>query len=288
MDSILEIAERCSKAPDGLDELRKALPCDVSRADASGMTPLHKAVMKDHPEMARLLLEAKADPLNGNLMDGRTDGSGCPLSLALFYGKAKICPELIDLLTAELKEPRNLREAAALGRPLTSFLEDGLHPTAYQRLGFYRPLEAFPERSMSPDRQLVLDEALCWAARNEQLDAMKQLVEVGAKVNSNPFRGTPLLWACFSDSTVAAAWLLEHEADPNLKHDFGGAAHSSGSTAMHLAAQYSSLNCLKLLLERRADANIKDDAFRATPVGWAQHASAQDSLEILAKYGYKP
>ena len=73
-----------------------------------------------------------------------------------------------------------------------------------------------------------------WAARNNQCDSMAAL---GADINANPFRGTPLLWACYSDKVEAAAWLLDHGADPDLRHDWGGEGHGVDAVAMHLAAQ---------------------------------------------------
>ena len=75
---------------------------------------------------------------------------------------------------------------------------------------------------------------------------MSQLVNFGANVNSDPYCGTPLLWAIYSDSISAARWLLDHRTDPDLKHDFGGLGHGGGAVAMHLAAQYGAINCLRL------------------------------------------
>ena len=84
---------------------------------------------------------------------------------------------------------------------------------------------------IAPDRQEVLDEALSWAARNNQRDSMEAL---GADINANPFRGTPLLWACYNDKVKAAAWLLDHGADPDLRHYWGGEGHGVDAVAMHL------------------------------------------------------
>ena len=63
------------------------------------------------------------------------------------------------------------------------------------------------------------------------------MAALGADINANPFRGTPLLWACYSDKVEAAAWLLDHGADPDLRHDWGGEGHGVDAVAMHLAAQ---------------------------------------------------
>ena len=280
---------------------------DPAKASATGMTPLHVAVMGDHVSLVRSLLDARADCATGQLLDGRADNSGSPLALALFYAKAKICPEVVALLAERAGAPANLRTAAALGQPLDDFFQDEkrLSRNALRHLGFYRPIPAFPEwparlewvaRQQGPEpgevtedvEQAILDEALSWAARNNQVESMVHLCNSGANVNSNAFRGTPLLWAIYSDSPEAAQWLLDHGADPDLRHDFGGAEHGHGAVAMHLAAQYSSLKCLRLLLDRGADATIADAAHGGTPLNWAQFANAADSLEVLAKYGHRP
>ena len=156
---------------------------------------------------------------------------GSPLSYALFYAKAYMGEVLVPVYAD------NLRAAAALGKHLDRFV-DGveLTPDAYRGLDFYAP-EFFPTWNRTRSRQEVLDEALSWAARNNQCDSMAALVALGADINANPFRGTPLLWACYSDKVEAAAWLLDHGADPDLRHDWGGEGHGVDAVAMHLAAQ---------------------------------------------------
>jgi ankyrin repeat protein len=90
-----------------------------------------------------------------------------------------------------------------------------------------------------------------------------------------------LLWAIFSDAVAAATWLLDRGAAPDLRHDFGGSEHGKGATAMHLAAQYSCLKCLQLLLNRGADPTILDDRFGGTPLGWARYGEAADAVAVL-------
>ncbi len=122
-----------------------------------------------------------------------------------------------------------------------------------------------------------------WAARNNQCDSMAALVALGADINANPFRGTPLLWACYSDKVEAAAWLLDHGADPDLRHDWGGEGHGVDAVAMHLAAQYNCVGCLNLLLDRGADPTIVDGAHGGTPKRWAESQGAVDAVEILKR-----
>ncbi len=109
-------------------------------------------------------------------------------------------------------------------------------------LGFYAPV-FFPSWKRTLSRQEVLDEALSWAARNNQCGSIEALVELGANVNANPFRGTPLLWACYSDKVEAAACLLDLGADPS----------------------------------------IVDAAYDATPLEWAVECGAPDSAELLRR-----
>jgi ankyrin repeat protein len=89
------------------------------------------------------------------------------------------------------------------------------------------------------------------------------------------------LWAVYSDRVAAATWLLDHGADPNLRHDFGGTSHGKDAVALHLAAEYACLKCLRLLRDRSADPTIKDGAYHATPLGWAEHNGATASVAIL-------
>jgi len=250
-----------------------AAGADPSAACHAGWAPLHAAAMTGHEGLARRLLAAGASRA-GQLLGCK---GGSPLSLALFYGKRQVAEVL-----AAPPIPDSLRTAAALGRPLDRFLDgERLTPAAAEGCDFYRPLPVFPEWQRTNDRQELLDEALCWAARNGELGSLDKLVALGADPNANPYRGTPLLWSVYSDNVAAATWLLDHGADPDLRHDFGGAEHGKGAVALHLAAQYSCLGCLRLLLERGADANIRDAAYASTPLGWAEHSGAQDSIEIL-------
>ena len=177
--------------------------------------------------------------------------------------------------------PDNLRAAAALGNDIGRFVDgDALAPEAYEGLDFYAPV-FFPTWERTKNRQEVLDEALSWAARNNQCESMATLVDIGANVNANPFRGTPLLWACYSDKVDAARWLLDHGADPDLRHDWGGDGHGVSAVAMHLAAQHGAIGCLTLLLDRGADPTIIDGAHGGDPLGWAEFSGATEAAELL-------
>lgn len=261
---------------ESLQRARDALQSGgLASADAQGWAPLHVAVMGGDADLVDRLVEAGA-PLTGRLMDC---SGGSPLSLALFYAKTAIAQRLADPAV-----PDNLRNAAALGRSFEHFMDNGMLSTeAAIGLEFYRPLPIFPEWSRTLSEAEVLNEALTWAARNDQLDSMARLVELGADINANPYRGTALLWACYDDRVDAAAWLLDHGADPDLLHDFGGMGHGEGAAAIHLAAQFSCLDCLELLIARGADKRIIDRAHGGTPEDWARLHDADDAVSLLRR-----
>ena len=245
-----------------------------SAADNDGWTPLHTAGMAGHVDLARRLVQAGASVRAGAY--GKEGGS--PLSYALFYAKAYMGDALAPV------HPDNLRAAAALGRDLGRFVaDDDLTDAAYAGLDFYAPV-FFPDWRRTYSRQEVLDEALAWASRNNQCSAMATLVDLGADVNANAFRGTALLWACYADKVDAGRWLLDHGADPDLRHDWGGEGHGVAAVAMHLAAQHNCVGCVRLLLDRGADPDIVDGAHGGTPAGWAEFGGANDTLRILREH----
>ena len=161
-------------------------------------------------------------------VSARGDG-GTPLIAALFWGHR----EVVDLLGLE---PGNLRVAAGLGR-LDLIRELAGTPAAGAHRGFYRPHGGFPAWEPSDDPQEVLDEALVWAAKADRVEAIELLVSLGARVDADPYRGTPLAWAAANGRVAAIRTLVELGADPNQRGTFGGPTHGEGVTALHLAAQ---------------------------------------------------
>ena len=269
-DIAIPLAPGTADQHDAVDMVLAA-GADPSAADNDGWTPLHTAGRAGHVDLARRLVAAGASVR----ADAYGKEGGSPLSYALFYAKAYMGDAL------EPVYPDNLRSAAALGRDLGRFVaDDGLTDAAYAGLDFYAPV-FFPDWQRTLSRQEVLDEALSWASRNDQCAAMASLVDLGADVNANAFRGTALLWACYADKVDAARWLLDHGADPDLRHDWGGEGHGVAAVAMHLAAQHNCVGCVRLLLDRGADPGIVDGAHGGTPAGWAEFGGADDTLKIL-------
>jgi ankyrin repeat protein len=255
----------------GLEIVRLLLErgADVNRGNDYGWTKLHGAGYSNDRPLAKLVLAvgARTDLL------ARGDG-GTPLIAALFWGHR----EVVDLLGLE---PRNLRVAAGLGRV---DLVDELvgTPAAAAHRAFYRPHGGFPAWQPSDDPQEIIEEALVWAAKADRVEAIERLVELGANVEADPYRGTALAWAASNGRIAAIRRLVELGADPNGRGTFGGPAHGEGVPPLHLAAQAGREAAVDLLLELGADPAIRDSIYDGTAAGWAVHGCRPDLAERLS------
>jgi ankyrin repeat protein len=241
---------------------------DPNRGNDYGWTKLHQAGYSNLRHLAELLLAAGAR----TDLSARGDG-GTPLVVALFWGHR----EVVEVLGVE---PRNLRVAAGLGlldmiRELAGTAQAGAHR------GFYRPHGGFPAWTASDDPQEVLDEALVWAAKSDRIEALRLLVELGARLDADPYRGTALTWAAANGRVAAIRALLDLGADPNAGGTFGGPTHGEGVTALHLAAQGGHLEAVRTLLDGGADPAIRDALHEGPAWGWAEFGGHPHVAELL-------
>jgi ankyrin repeat protein len=241
---------------------------DPNRGNDYGWTKLHQAGYSNDSELARLLLDAGAR----TDLFARGDG-GTPLVAALFWGNREVAPLLG-------REPLNLRVAAGLG-DLDLIRQLAGSPQAGANRGFYRPHGGFPTWQPSDDPQEILDEALVWAAKADRVDAIRLLVELGARVDADPYRGTALTWAAANGRVQSVRALIELGADPNQRGTFGGLDHGEGVTAIHLAAQAGEHGTVLTLLELGADPLIIDSLHGGNARGWASHSGHEALAELL-------
>ncbi len=284
-NTLLNLAVSFASKPDGKIALSTGISAidallaagaDVNDANDRGWTPLHAAAYANQPEIASLLLA------KGAALDAEAHGAGgTPLIAALFWGHR----EVADLLGQHSTAPSNLRAAAGLGIPeLVEACFTGectLTPEASAARGFYRPHSGFPDWQPSTNPQEVLDEALVWACKSDRVSVLDRLLRAGARLDANPYRGTPLIWAAACNRKEAAAWLMDHGANVNQKGTFGGVTHGQGVTALHMAAQSGHLPMVKLLIERGADRSIQDDLYHATAAGGAEYFGQEEVRDYL-------
>ena len=241
---------------------------DPNRGNDYGWTKLHQAGYGDWPEMAEVMLAA----------GGRTDLSargdgGTPLIVALFWGHRRVTP-LLGL------EPRNLRVAAGLGL-VDMIAELSGTPAAGAHRGFYRPHGGFPAWQPSDDPQEVLDEALTWAAKSGRIEAFGPLMDLGADVNADPYRGTPLTWAAVNGHTDAVRALVDLGADVDRLATWGGPDHGGDVPAINVAAQAGQTDAVRALLDLGADPTIRDTIHGGAADGWADFGGHRELAAFL-------
>lgn len=236
---------------------------DVNRGNDYGWTKLHQAGYGNDSVLARVLLDAGAR----TDLYARGDG-GTPLIAALFWGHREVT-EFLGL------EPGNLRVAAGLGR-VDMIDELAGTPAAGAHRGFYRPHGGFPAWEATDNPQEILDEALVWAAKADQVEAIDRLVESGARIEADPYRGTPLSWAAANGRVGAIRRLVELGGDVNGPTTFGGPSHGQGVFPLHLAAQAGQEGAVDALLELGADPTLRDELYHGDAAGWAAHGCRPD------------
>jgi ankyrin repeat protein len=256
----------------GLVRLLLARGADPNRGNDYGWRPLHQAGYANDVALARILLDAGA--VDGT--SARGDG-GTPLVVALFWGHREVAALLAPL-------PDNLRVAAGLGR-VDRIRALVCTPAAGAHRAFYRPHGGFPAWQPGDDPQEVLDEALTYAARSGRLEAIAALVDAGARVDADPYRGTALTWAAVRGHVDAVRALVALGADVNARATFGGPDHGEGVTALQIAAQAGADAAVEALLELGADATYRDPLHDGPAAGWASfggHPALARRLERAA------
>ncbi|WP_410603002.1 ankyrin repeat domain-containing protein [Amycolatopsis sp. lyj-90] len=249
---------------------------DPASANVHGWTALHQAGYVGQPLLVTMLLDAGA-PVD---VPARGDG-GTPLVAALFWGHR----EAAEALAAHSLSPGNLRVAAGLGhRDLLDALiaPDGtLSPEAGAHREFHRPHSGFPEWRPSDDPAEIVNEALTWAARNDRSSAVRTLVERGADVDADVYRGTALTWAAAQGKASVIGTLAELGASVNRQGTFGGLSHGEGVTALHLAVQGGHVDAVRALLAVGADVSLEDSLYSSSALGWAEHFEQREILAVL-------
>jgi ankyrin repeat protein len=260
----------------GIAELLLEHGADPARGNDMGWTPLHQAAYGNHVAGVRLLLVHGGDVS----LSARGEG-GTPLVVALFEGHR----EAAGVLAERGTPPGNLRVAAGLGmlEAIGEMAPGGRRVSGRggAARGFYRPHSGFPPWKPSDDAGEALDEALAWAARSDQADAVRLLVERGARVDADVYRGTALTWAAACGRVGAIEALLGCGAAVDGLGTFGGPDHGEGVTPLHLAAQSGKADAVRALLAAGADPSRHDAIHDSPPSGWASFGGHEALAEEL-------
>ena len=190
--------------------------------------PLVAAGSGDNPAVGELLLD------RGAAIDGTSGWS--PLEEALYWNSQS----MIALLVRRGAKVQNLRIAAGLGRVdliEKAFNPDGsLKPEAGKINWPWGDLTSIAAsnhpsagkqkltdrvNSWSQDRQGIINNAFVYGCMHGHIDAAKLLLEKGAEINVIPggfdYAGTGLHYAALNGHRAMVEFLLEHDADRNVK-----------------------------------------------------------------------
>ena len=216
-----------------------------------GLTPLHFAAHNGLPELAQLLIGAKAD-LNAQTRNGCT-----PLHLALQNGQT----ELVQLLI-RAKADVNLKDS--WGRTaLHVAVERGLAELAQLLIRAKADLNAQTRSGCTP---------LHLALQNGQTELVQLLIRAKADLNLKDSRGCTALHVAVERGLAELAQLLiRAKADLN-------AQARSGCTPLHLALQNGQTELVQLLIRAKVDLNLKDSNGRA-----ALHVAVDSGLAELVQ-----
>jgi ankyrin repeat protein len=159
-----------------------------------------------------------------------------------------------DLVTAaEMNDPRAVRVLLAKG--VDPNLTDSRGRTALftaVREGSQQALESLLAAPQTEVNALNADgeTPLMLAAIRGALPAAKALVKRGAAVNRKGW--TPLHYACSGPDNGVAAFLIAEGAELNARSE-------NGTTPLMMAARYGSEDAVRMLLERGADATLRNE-----------------------------
>lgn len=279
----------------------------VNVQDEEGTTPLHFAVSLLNEEMVELLLGYKANP---NIVDNVFGVS--PFQLACMKGNAKIvksfinhgcsingiftspdsweCPKgstplHLSVLHKNLEVIKLLLNLNANVNDVNEDGESALHLACGESdeeivellISKNALINVFAKDNTTP---------LYYGIKTKNLKIVQLLLESGAFVEYDEIPAS--LNICKPIHTVIAAGcrkmieiLIKHGLDVNMKIEENLMEHPS---FLHIAVKYDQLDIAKILLDKKADTQIKNDRGR-TPLHIAVDRGNKDMIVLLLNYG---
>ena len=241
---------------------------------SGGLTALHFAARDGNLEMARILIDARAD------VERRSGNGTRPMATAIINNHIELA---------------------------LYFLEKGADVNASD--DFYKRTPLFAAVEMR-DPDFTRDTASPLSDKRDPMDLIKALLDRGAnpnaQVNTTPFRGfyqvsanwvnfdgqTAFIRAALSGDVTLMRLLLEHGADPNIKTYEGSTALMAAAGLNWVVAQTFSrsddeyLEAAKLCLDKGADINaVNKQGF--TAMHGAANRGFDKMVQLLADRGSK-
>jgi ankyrin repeat protein len=258
-----------------------------------------------HPHslaLARLLLEAGADPNDGQALYNRMfepgndhlelllefglgTGDGGPwhrrLGAALDTPAEMVRGELAWAITHGLTE--RVRLLVSHGIDITAPLRDGTTATTmaattgHADLVGYLVAHGAPSPGLNPADAFI---AAALAADRTSLDQL-QAAHPGIADEIRSARPALVTWAAACGQPAAVEILAGLSFNVNAKGRTDVPSDQPWQTALHKAAEDGNLELARTLLRLGADPDIRDTRFNSTPLGWARYFAQEELIELL-------
>lgn len=257
-----------------------------SREENQAITPLMKAVSSGNEARVKRLLKQDADVLA--VLPGTNDTL---LMMSVKY------PDILGMLLEKNSSNINAQDSDGwTALMLASLNAPGESTELLLKYG------ANPEiRSTEAGRT-----ALSWAAGSGNMEALQNLIEAHADINTTDNEHqTPLMWAALMGRKKAVELLLQAGADINIVDKNGNTVFTRinkvkiksfpqlntelvdeyGLTPLHLAAMHNDVNLIQALIKQGMDPNIVNQKNRETPLMRAAILGANQAIKALLKSG---
>ena len=225
--------------------------------DNKGMTDLHKAAIRNLPQLTISLLDQGAN------IDARDGNGDTPLFRAVFF-------DAFETANVLLKRKANINLQDDNGMTWLHLASKENHPKiAKQLLKYGANPNVRDNEGATP---------LHWTAQSNAPATARVLLQYKAKPDARK-RGvgmTPLHVAAVHNAYQTADVLLEHHANPNVT--------ANSVTPLHVAAAQDAYDTAKVLLEYGANVNARNNR-GATPLWAAQVHKAYRTAQVLSDHG---
>jgi len=226
---------------------------------ANGVEGYRQRSPENAVEIARLLLEAGAEPDAPAGMYGRHDATTMSMLVSSCHpAKAGVQVALVDILV-DFGASVEATGSGPWASPLMTALA----------FGYLDAAEALVRRGARVDR-------LAAAAGLGRLDDAQRLFERATREE----RHRALALAAQLGHTEIVRLLLDAGEDPDRYNPEGNHSHS---TPLHQAALVGHRGVVELLVERGARLDIKDTIWEGTPLGWAEHGGRSEIASYLGR-----
>ena len=246
----------------------------LARAEYAYMQPLHYAVRGGQVSMAKLLVEAGADPLAEG-WSGRL-GDDTPLARARDREDHEMVGVLEDAVArprppAPPRDARTTNEWRELENEMFKICGRG------DVTGALAMIDAHPR---------IAQAGLYEAIHHDHPELVRLLIDRGADPTI-PWRWacwyTPLMHALrYPEPRYETAQLL---LDRGVKPDD---TNGLGIAPLHILANEGTLPAAAWLLDRGADVHLRDRDYESTPLAWAARAGRAEMVKFLLSRGAKP